>query len=100
MKYRVVQTAIFQKQLKNLLINLSQKYSKKVALEYALFLRQQLKTLEEFPNMWPLDTVKEFEEYHLLISKKNIVFYRVDEESKVVICEIIASSNQNYLNLK
>ena len=100
MKYRVVQTAIFQNQLKKLLLNLSQEYSKKVALEYDLFLRQQIKMLEEFPYLWPLDGVEEFENYHLLISKKNIVFYRIDEEKKIVICEIIASSDQNYLNLK
>ena len=100
MKYRVVQTAIFQNQLKELLLNLSQEYSKKVALEYDLFLRQQIKMLEEFPYLWPLDGVEEFENYHLLISKKNIVFYRIDEEKKIVICEIIASSDQNYLNLK
>ena len=54
MKYRVVQTAIFQKLLKNLLINLSEKYSKKVALEYSAFLRSQLRTLKEFPYLWPL----------------------------------------------
>lgn len=100
MKYRVVQTAIFQNQLKELLLNLSQEYSKKVALEYDLFLRQQIKMLEEFPYLWPLDGVEEFQNYHLLISKKNIVFYRIDEEKKIVICEIIASSDQNYLNLK
>ena len=100
MKYRVVQTAIFQNQLKELLLNLSQEYSKKVALEYDLFLREQIKMLEEFPYLWPLDGVEEFQNYHLLISKKNIVFYRIDEEKKIVICEIIASSDQNYLNLK
>lgn len=100
MKYRVVQTAIFQNQLKELLLDLSQEYSEKVALEYDLFLRQQIKMLEEFPYLWPLDGVEEFQNYHLLISKKNIVFYRIDEEKKIVICEIIASSDQNYLNLK
>ena len=50
--------------------------------------------------MWPLDSVQEFKDYHLLISRKNIIFYRIDEEKKMVICEIIASSDQNYLNLK
>ena len=100
MKYRVVQTAIFQSLLKDLLINLGQKYSKKIALEYDEFLKKQIKMLEEYPYMWPLDSIDEFRDYHLLISKKNIIFYRIDEEKKMVICEIIASSDQNYLNLK
>lgn len=100
MRYRVVQTAIFQSLLKELLFNLSQKYSKKVAIEYDEFLKSQLKMLEEYPFMWPLDSVQEFKDYHLLISRKNIIFYRIDEEKKMVICEIIASSDQNYLNLK
>ena len=100
MKYRVVQTAIFQSLLKDLLINLGQKYSKNIALEYDEFLKKQIKMLEEYPYMWPLDSIDEFRDYHLLISKKNIIFYRIDEEKKMVICEIIASSDQNYLNLK
>ena len=100
MRYRVVLTAIFQESLKDLLLNLSQEYSRKVANEYDEFLKKQLKTLEEFPYIGPLDSVEEFKNYHLLISRKNIVFYRVVEEEKMVICEIIASSNQNYLNLK
>lgn len=100
MKYRVVQTAIFQSLLKDLLRNLGQKYSKKIALEYDEFLKKQIKMLEVYPYMWPLDSIDEFRDYHLLISKKNIIFYRIDEEKKMVICEIIASSDQNYLNLK
>ena len=100
MKYRVVLTAIFQNTLKDLLENLSREYSKRTALDYDLYLKAQLKTLEEFPYLWPLNGVEEFKDYHLLVSKKNIVFYRVDEQKKIVICEIIASSDQNYLNLK
>ena len=100
MRYRVVLTAIFQSLLKELLFNLSQSYSKKVAIEYDEYLKKQLKMLEEYPFMWPLNNVEEFKDYHLLISRKNIIFYRIDEEKKMVICEIIASSDQNYLSLK
>lgn len=46
------------------------------------------------------NSVEAFKDYHVMISRKDIVFYRVVEEKKLVICEIIATSDQNYLNLK
>ena len=100
MKYSVVRTDTFEKHLIDILIYLSQTYSKKVANDYLDYLESQLKVLEDFPYMWPYDQRKQFSNHRILISDKNIVFYKIDETKKQVICEIITSSDENYLNLK
>lgn len=79
MKYSVVRTDTFEKHLIDILIYLSQTYSNKVANDYLDYLESQLKVLEDFPYMWPYDQRKQFSNHRILISDKNIVFYKIDE---------------------
>lgn len=60
---------------------------------------KQFKELSNFPCIG-----KEFESsilkgYKVLISKKNLLIYKVDEENNIIILYLIVSANQNYLNL-
>ena len=98
--YKVITTKLFEGTLDKITSYLIQTYSSKIAENYLEELRQQIQNLALFPYMWPENQMPEFSNHRILISRKNIVFYRVDEEKKIVICEIITSSDQNYLNLK
>ena len=100
MSFKIIESDTFKTELKGILHYLSHTYSHKVAEEYFLYLIGQLKSLIEFPYMWPVDGNPDFKEYRVMVSKKNLVFYKIDETKQTVICEIIASSDQNYLNLK
>ena len=101
MKYEVILTDNFILKLDNILEYLKVTFSEQVADNYFEYLFDQLRNLEVFPNIgktiepsvFHLDPNKAF------ISKQNIVFYRIDEESRKIFLITIVSSNENYLNL-
>ena len=99
MKYQVIKTPIFQKQLEKIILYLIENFSYKTAMKYRHFLETQLHNLEILPRRGkPINLVGLLDCLYL-VSKKNIIFYQINEEHKEVHLLYITSANENYLNL-
>ena len=101
MNYKVIFTAEFEEQLNRILDYIESLFSKEYAEEYFDYLVSQLNNLEIFPNLGrkisPL--ILDAKPTNAFISRKNIVFYRIDEKEKQIFLITIVSSSENYLNL-
>lgn len=101
MSFSVIQTFAFQKQLEQILDYIETAFSKEYAYDYLTYLEKQVDNLKEFPNLGKKICLKTstIKPTNAFISKKNIVFYRVNEEEKTIVLIAITNSDQNYLNL-
>ena len=97
--YSIVKSAEFDVKFKKILQYLLIYFSQRVANDYWRYLHNQLKNLEVFPYLGTDVNLVGSKNCMALVSRKNIVFYRVDEEKKEVHLLFIASANENYLNL-
>ena len=101
MNYKVIFTAEFEKQLDNILDYIERSFSKEYAEEYFDYLISQLDNLSVFPNIGikirPL--ILSTKPTNAFVSRKNIIFYRIDEETKQIFLIALASASENYLNL-
>lgn len=101
MNYKVVRSHTFENQLDQILDYIKVSFSKEHSLDYLVYLEKQIDNLNEFPNLgkkvcFRLNT---FEPTNAFISKKNIVFYRINEEEKTITLIAITTASQNYLSL-
>ena len=101
MDYIVLRTDKFNDQLMDIIIYLNDTFSQKEAIDYLLYLEEQIEKLKKYPFM---ETVPRYQAinkqgYRALMSKQNIIFYKVNEEKKEIVLHIIVSSRRNYLNL-
>ena len=101
MNYKIIQTPLFEKQLRNIIKYLKVSFSEKDALEYWNYLQSQVELLRKFPNMGKKIFTNFFgiEPTNAIISKKNIVFYEVNDTEKTIVLLLITNADQNYLNL-
>lgn len=101
MNYKIILTATFRNQLEQIIDYLESSFSSEIALEYLNYLEKQVESLRKFPNLGKKVCLKinSIKPTNAFISKKNIVFYRVDIEAKTITLITIATAYQNYLNL-
>ena len=101
MNYRVIQTPLFEKQIRSIIKYIKVSFLEKDALEYWNYLQSQVELLKKFPNMGKKVSTNFFgmEPTNAFISKKNIVFYEVNDTEKTIVLLIITNANQNYLSL-
>ena len=101
MSYKIIRTDNFNDQLTDIIMYIRDTYSKKEALEYLDYLEKEISNLKEFPYIGVVPRYLPIAKqgYRAIICKQNIVFYKVNESTKVIILNIIVSSKRNYLNL-
>ena len=101
MIYKINRSHLFEIQLDQILDYIKVSFSSEKSLEYLAYLQSQIESLKEFPNLGKKVSLKtnNIKPTNAFISKKNIVFYRVNEEEKTVVLIAITNANQNYLNL-
>ena len=94
MAYRIVRTAKADEQLRDIVLYRAEVAgSAAAALEFLNRLKQKINRLAEFPESGAL------RRYRVLIAEKHLVFYKVDEERKMVIVYAIVDGRRDYLNL-
>lgn len=99
MIYKIIWTETFGIQLHNILSYLTKEFSYQSASKYRRYLEDQLMLLEVLPHRGKeIKLLKSFT-YKYLVSKKNIIIYKIDEDKKEVHLLYIATANENYLNL-
>ena len=99
MIYQIIWTETFGIRLDNILKYLTKEFSYQSAKKYRSYLEDQLKLLEVLPHRGKEIKLLQKFTYKYLISKKNIIIYKIDEDKKEVHLLTIATANENYLNL-
>ena len=102
MAYRIVRTAKADEQLRDIVLYRAEVAgSAAVAMEFLDRLQQQIGRLADFPESGSLPRYGALRArgYRVLIAEKHLVFYKVDEERRMVMVYAIVDGRRDYLNL-
>ena len=101
MKYKVSRTETADSQIRSIILYIAEQFGKDVAIEKLNELEKQLNALGRNPYIGktPNYTVLKRQGYKVLILKKNIVFYKVDEERREVMIYAVFDHKQDYVNI-
>lgn len=102
MAYRIVRTAKADEQLRDIVLYRAEVAGNaEAALEFLDRLKQKIDRLADFPESgsFPRYGALRARGYRVLIAEKHLVFYKVDEERKMVIVYAIVDGRRDYLNL-
>ena len=101
MSYKIVRTDKFNDQLTDIIMYIRDTFSKKEAVDYLNYLETIMNNLKDFPYVGVVPRYQAIAKqgYRAIICKQNILFYKINEETKEIILNIIVSSKRNYINL-
>jgi toxin ParE1/3/4 len=101
MSYKIVRTDKFNDQLTDIIMYIRDTFSKKDAVDYLNYLETIMNNLKDFPYIGVVPRYQAIAKqgYSAIICKQNILFYKINEETKEIILNIIVSSKRNYINL-
>ena len=102
MAYRIVRTAKADEQLRDIVLYRAEVAGNaEAALEFLDRLKQKIDRLADFPESgsFPRYGALRARGYRVLIAEKHLVFYKVDEERRIVIVYAIVDGRRDYLNL-
>ena len=101
MEYKVIRTETADAQIRNIILYVAENFGHAVALEKLRELEQSILDLSIHPckGADPRYPVLKRQGYKVLILKKNLVFYKINEEQKEVIVYAVVDQRQDYLNI-
>lgn len=101
MSYKIIRTDKFNDQLTDIIMYIRDTFSKKEAVDYLNYLETIMNNLKDFPYVGVVPRYQAIAKqgYRAIICKQNILFYKINEETKEIILNIIVYSKRNYLNL-
>ena len=93
MKYEVLRTDIADSLIRKIVLYVAENFGSAVALEKLEYLEKSIMNLENDPyiGVEPKYSVLRRQGYLVLILEKDLVFYKVDESKKKVICFALSS---------
>lgn len=100
-KYTVIRTDTADAHIHKIILDIAEKFGAGVALEKLDQLEAQIMMLEDTPYMGtdPRYMVLRRQGYKVLITEKNLVFYKIDEYQKSVTVYAVMDQRQDYLNI-
>ena len=101
MKYRLIRTDKADENIHGIILYVAEQFGKDVALEKLDELAASILALSENPyiGIQPKYTVLRRQGYLVLITKKNLIFYKVTEPEKIVTIYAVVDQRQDYLNI-
>ncbi|MCM1387975.1 MAG: type II toxin-antitoxin system RelE/ParE family toxin [Bacillus sp. (in: Bacteria)] len=102
MKYSIIRTGKAEEQLRDIIFYIAEDSgSVDVALGYLDKLEKAIMELENFPyaGAKPRYSILQKQGYLVLIVEKHLVFYKVNEEKKMVIIYAVVDGRREYRNL-
>ncbi len=101
MKYSVLRTDTADALIRSIVLYIAEKFGPEVALEKLDELEREILALGENPYTGadPRYPVLRRQGYKVLILKKNLVFYTIDEDRKEVIVHAVVDQRQDYLSI-
>lgn len=101
MKYEVIRTEKADVQIRKIILYVAENFGSAVAMEKLEKLEQSITDLGNNPSkgVEPRYLVLKRQGYKVLILKKNLVFYKINELKKQVIVYAVVDQRQDYLNI-
>lgn len=101
MKYKVYRTDTADALIRNIVLYIAGNFGKEIALKKLDDLEKSILKLEDNPYIGtePRYTVLKRQGYKVLILEKNLVFYKIDENRKVVTVYAVVDQRQDYLSI-
>ncbi len=102
MKYKILRTEKAEQQLRDIIFYIADdSKSIDIALNYLDKIEHAITQLEDFPNLGsiPKYAILRKQGYKVLIVERHLVFYKVNEDKKVVVIYAIVDGRREYKNL-
>lgn len=99
--YAVIRTDTADALIHKITLDIAEKFGVDVALERLDKLEEQILLLGEDPHIGsdPRYMILRRQGYKILITEKNLVFYKIDEYQKIVTVYAVVDQRQDYLNI-
>lgn len=99
--YTVIRTDTADSLLHNIILSIAEKFGAEIALKKLDVLEEQIMLLANNPYIGtdPRYMILRRQGYKILITEKNLVFYKIDEKQKIVTVYAIVEQRQDYLNI-
>ena len=99
--YTVARTDTADALIHKIILDIAEKFGVEVALEKLEKLKEQIMLLADNPHIGTLPRymVLRRQGYKVLITEKDLVFYKIDEKQKVVTVYAVVDQRQDYLNI-
>ena len=101
MKYEIERTDTADSLIRRIVLYIAENFGNEVALAKLDYLEKSIMSLGEKPYIGtePRYTVLRRQGYLVLILEKDLVFYKVDEERKLVTVYAVVDQRQDYLSI-
>lgn len=101
MKYNVIRTDTADAGIREIILYVAQNFGNSVALEKLDEIEKRILALEDNPYIGtePRYLALKRQGYKILILEKNLIFYKICEESKNVVIYAVVDQRQDYLNI-
>ncbi|MCR4648053.1 MAG: type II toxin-antitoxin system RelE/ParE family toxin [Lachnospiraceae bacterium] len=101
MKYKVIRTDTADTLIRKIVLYVAQNFGSEIALKKLEELEKSINSLESNPYLGeePRYPVLRRQGYKILILEKDIVFYKVDEDKKIVTIYAVVDQRQDYLSI-
>ena len=101
MKFKVYRTDTADALIRNIVLYVAENFGNDVALNKLDDLEKNILKLEENPYIGtePRYTVLKRQGYKVLILEKDLIFYKIDENRKVVTVYAVVDQRQDYLSI-
>ena len=101
MKYKVERTDTADSLIRRIVLFIAENFGNDVALEKLDYLEESIMNLGDDPyiGVQPRYNVLKRQGYLVLILEKDLVFYKVDDEKKVVTVYAVVDQRQDYLSI-
>lgn len=101
MKYKVERTDTADTLIRKIVLYIAENFGSDVALEKMDYLEESIMNLGDNPyiGVQPRYNVLKRQGYLVLILEKDLVFYKVDDDKKVVTVYAVVDQRQDYLSI-
>lgn len=101
MKYKIIRTDIADAGIRNIVLYIAQNFGSNIALEKLDEIENTILSLEDNPYIGidPRYPVLKRQGYKVLVLKKDLVFYKINEANKEVIIYAVVDQRKDYLNI-
>lgn len=101
MKYKVIRTDTADSLIRNIILHIAENFGRNVALKKLDDMETAILSLGDHPHIGtePKYNVLRRQGYLVLILKKDLVLYKVDDQKKQVIVYAVVDQRQDYLSI-
>ena len=101
MEYQVIRTDKADELIHRIILYVAEQFGKGVALEKLEELETSILSLGDNPylGIQPRYNILRRQGYLVLITKKDLIFYKVNEQEKIVTVYAVIDQRQDYLNI-